>query len=149
MDAVQHTTTLHTYRKTFITSESSEKLKLALKKNIRNHQTFYNLGDKVFYKQDNLPQWKGLAKILGKNRPVLTLRHGAGYVKAHICRVQLTNHKKLKILHRKNQMKQQKNQTMLITTRRLKKLNHQVMKIMMMTMTIQHWTILQEEQLMA
>ena len=102
MDAVQHTTTLHTYRKTFITSESSEKLKLALKKNIRNHQTFYNLGDKVFYKQDNLPQWKGLAKILGKNRPVLTLRHGAGYVKAHICRVQLTNHKKLKILQEKS-----------------------------------------------
>ena len=46
-------------------------------------------------------------------------------------------------------MKQQSNQAMLITTRRLKKLNHLVLKIMMMTMTIQHWTILQEVQLMA
>ena len=68
-----------------------EKIKLALKKNIRNYQRFYELGDEVYYKQDSSSQWKGPAKVLGHDGPVLFLRHGARYIKAHICRVQLTS----------------------------------------------------------
>ena len=44
LDVAQHVTTLHTARILFTSFESSEKLKVALQKNIRNYQTFYNLG---------------------------------------------------------------------------------------------------------
>ena len=67
------------------------KIKLALKKNIRNYQKFYELGDEVYYKQDSSSQWKGPVTVLGQDRPVLFLRHETRYIKAQICRVQLTS----------------------------------------------------------
>lgn len=44
VDVAQHVTTLHTARILYISFELSEKLKVALQKNIRNYQKFYNLG---------------------------------------------------------------------------------------------------------
>ena len=82
---------IHAARKAFITSEASEKIKLALKKNIRNYQRFHELGDYDYYKQDSSSQWKGPAKVLGQDGPVLFLRHKTKYIKAHICRVKLTS----------------------------------------------------------
>ena len=63
--------------------------KVALKKNIRNYQR--ELGDHLYYKQDSSSQWKGPAKVLGFDGPVLFLRHGATCIGAHICREQLTS----------------------------------------------------------
>ena len=74
-----------------IISEASGKIKLVLKKNIRNYQRFYELEDEVYYKRDSPSQWKSPAKVLGQDGPELFLRHSARYIKAHICRVQLTS----------------------------------------------------------
>ena len=61
VDLAHHISAIHATRKAFITSEASEKIKLALKKNIRNYQRFYEQGDEVHYKRDSSSQWKGPA----------------------------------------------------------------------------------------
>ena len=52
VDSAHHISAIHAARKGFIASESSEKIKLALKINIRNYQRFYELRDEVYYKRD-------------------------------------------------------------------------------------------------
>ena len=49
-----------------------------------------------------ISQWKGPAKILGQDGPELFLRHGARYIKAHICRVKLTSPLKSKHSEKKD-----------------------------------------------
>ena len=56
VDLAYHISAIHAARKAFIASESSEKIKLALMKNIRNYQRFYELGDEVYYKRDSSSQ---------------------------------------------------------------------------------------------
>ena len=81
-------TALHAARKAFIESESSNKLKTALRKNTRSFFNTYNIGDEVFYKRNDSPEWKGPGKVLGQDGSVLFIRHGSRYVKVHLCRVQ-------------------------------------------------------------
>ena len=52
-------------RKAFIESESSERLKRALRHNVRssNNQKYYT-GDVVFYKRNDSKRWKGPAKVI-------------------------------------------------------------------------------------
>ena len=42
----------------------------------------------VYYKRKDSPEWKGSAKILGPDSPVLFLHQGTRYIKANVCRVQ-------------------------------------------------------------
>ena len=42
----------------------------------------------VYYKHKDSPEWKGSAKILGPDSPVLFLHQGTRYIKANVCRVQ-------------------------------------------------------------
>ena len=56
-----------------IAAESSKKLNRAIKRKTRNFQRFYQIGDEVYYKRDTSDQWKGPAKVLGQDGPVLFL----------------------------------------------------------------------------
>ena len=85
-----HLAALQTARKAFIAVESCEKIKRALRKQTRQSCAFYQIGDAVFYKRDDNQRWKGPAKVLGQDGPVVFLRHGSRYIKAHTCRVQHT-----------------------------------------------------------
>ena len=84
-----HIATLHSARRPFIACQSSEKIKQALRNNIRSSGQIYNIKDEVHYKHGNSPKWKGPAKVLGQDGPVVFLRHGTRHIKAHVCRVQL------------------------------------------------------------
>ena len=83
-----HTATLHSAQRAFIACESSEKIKRALQNNIYPSGQVYNIKDEVYYKCDNSPKWKGPAKVLGQDGPVVFLHHGTRHTKAHVCRVQ-------------------------------------------------------------
>ena len=77
-------------RKADIESESSERVKRALKHNLRttnNHK--YVSGDIVFYKRNDTKKWKGPAKVLGTDSQQVLLKHGGSYVRVHSCRVML------------------------------------------------------------
>ena len=66
--------------------ESSNKTKLALKKNIGNYGQFAEINEMVYCKYS--AEWKGPAKVLGRDGPVLFLHQGTKYKKARVCRVQ-------------------------------------------------------------
>ena len=85
-----HIATLHSAWRAFIAYESSEKIKRPFRNNIRSSGQIYNIKDEVYYKRSNSPKWKGPAKVLGQDGPVVFLRHGTRHIKAHVCRVQST-----------------------------------------------------------
>ena len=78
-------------RKAFIQSESSEKLKRALRHNVRscNDLKVY-IGDSVYYKRNNSKRWKGPGKLLGQDGQQILIKHGSNYVRCHPCHVTLT-----------------------------------------------------------
>ena len=49
------------------------------------------MGEEVYYKRDDNNQWRGPGRVLGQKGPVVFVRHGSRYVKAHICCVQLAS----------------------------------------------------------
>ena len=53
-DIITHLTALHAARKSYIESESCNKLKTALRKNVRSSSNvMYEIGDEVFFTRDN------------------------------------------------------------------------------------------------
>ena len=86
---VKHINALHSGRKAFIQSESSEKIKRAFRNNVRPSGKQYSINEEVYYKREDSQKWKGPAKVLGQDGPVISLRHGTCYIKAHVCRVQV------------------------------------------------------------
>ena len=89
-ELVEHIATLHAARRAFLIAKSSNKLKVAMRKQTRQSGHIYSIGDEVYHNRDNSNMWKGPSKVLGQDGPVVFLRHGSHYIKAHVCRVQLT-----------------------------------------------------------
>ena len=90
-DAVsQHLWAMGAARKAFIESESSEKLKRALRHNLRtkNNAKFFT-GDSVYYKRMDCKKWKGPGKVIGHDSQQVLIKHGGTYVRVHPCRVVL------------------------------------------------------------
>ena len=70
---------LHAARQAFIKNESSEKLKIALRKKVRNNTSkIFQIGDSVYYKKDaDTLAWRGPAKVIGVDGSCVVVRHGA------------------------------------------------------------------------
>ena len=60
----KHLAGLHAARKAFIESESSVKIKRALRHKIRTNGINFEPGDKVFYLRDRCYRWLGPAKVI-------------------------------------------------------------------------------------
>ena len=81
---------LHASRRAFLASESSEKLRRALKHNIRTSGNIkYVTGDKVYYKRATETRWRGPAVVLGQDGQQVLVKHGGIYVRVHPCRLSL------------------------------------------------------------
>lgn len=81
----KHLNTLYASRKAFIQSECSERIRRALRHQIRSSGTEFQTGDKVYYQRDG--QWKGPGKVLGQDGKVVFVRHGNVYVRVSPCRL--------------------------------------------------------------
>lgn len=90
-DIASHISALHAAWRAFIASESWNKMKLAMHKNIRKSGAVFNIGDEVFYKWDDRLIWKGPRRVLSQDGLVAFIWHNSHYIRAHFCRVQLTN----------------------------------------------------------
>ena len=77
-------------REAFIRAESSERIKRALKRNVRAgaHNKFFS-GDLLFYKRNDSRKWKGPGRVIGSESSNVLIKHGAHYVRVHVCRVLL------------------------------------------------------------
>ena len=89
-----HLAALHGARHAFLQAESSEKIKRALRHNLRSYQNVsYCSGDRVYYKRNDSNEWKGPATVLGRDGQCVLIRHGGFYVRVHPCRLMITNDK--------------------------------------------------------
>ena len=79
---------LHKARQNFVKSESSERIKRALRHNVRTYSEMeYCPGEKVYYKCKNCKGWRGPAKVLGKEANFVLIRQGASYYRCHPCQL--------------------------------------------------------------
>ena len=76
--------TMNSARKAFIEAECSEKIKRALKHTVRscNDAVFEN-GDKVYYKRNNNPRWKGPGCVIGQDGKNVLIKHGGETIRVH------------------------------------------------------------------
>ncbi|VDI58470.1 Hypothetical predicted protein [Mytilus galloprovincialis] len=96
----KHLVGLHEARKAFIAAESSEKVRRALRKQIRPSGEKFKNGDKVFFLRDN--QWKGPGWVIGQDNVVVFVRYGGTYVRVHESRIKrdIDVERKQKIIHK-------------------------------------------------
>ena len=79
-------------RKAFIESENSEKIRRALRHNIRpSSSNKFVTGDIVYYKRNDSKKWKGPGTVIGRDTQQILIKHGGTYVRVHPCRVMLEN----------------------------------------------------------
>ena len=83
---------LHAARENFIKSENSDKIKKALRHNVRTYaEVHFSPGDKVFYKRRKDKRWQGPAKVLGKETNFVLIRHGAAFYRCHPCQLRMAD----------------------------------------------------------
>lgn len=83
----EHISALHASRKAFTEAESSERIRRALRKQLRPTDDMYVTGDKVFYKRADCPEWKGPGVVIGQDGAVVFIRHGGTLVRVHQSRL--------------------------------------------------------------
>jgi transposase InsO family protein len=86
----KHISALHATRKAFLEAESSEKIRRALRKQIRPSGDNYVTGDRVYYKRPDSVKWKGPGVVIGQDGVVVFVRHGGLCVRVHQCRLRRT-----------------------------------------------------------
>ncbi|PIK34739.1 hypothetical protein BSL78_28435 [Apostichopus japonicus] len=77
-NVLQHLNALHAARRAFTKAESSERIRRALRHNVRVSEMAFLPGDRVFYKRDESNRWRGPGKVIGQDGKVVfvePLRH--------------------------------------------------------------------------
>ena len=83
----KHLSALHSSRRHFIEAETSAKIRLALRKQVRCNGDACMDGDSVYYKREKDDRWKGPAKVLAREGKILHLSHGNTTTKVHESKV--------------------------------------------------------------
>ena len=72
--------------KNFIKVESSERIKRALRHNVRTYcEENYQNGGEVSYKRRAVKDWKGPATVLGNEGNFVLIRHVSAFYRIHPC----------------------------------------------------------------
>ena len=81
----QNMEAIHSSRKHFVMAESSDKIRKALRHNVRTYtDVVYENGDRVYYRRKNFKGWKGPAVVLGKDGQFVLVRHGGAYYRVQL-----------------------------------------------------------------
>ena len=83
---LKHLNALHSARRAFTKAESSDRIKRALRHNVRACEETFFPGDRVFYKRDDNNRWRGPGKVIGQDGKVLFIKHGSQLVRVATCR---------------------------------------------------------------
>ena len=78
----QHLNAMHAARKGFIQAESSEKIRRALRHQIRPSGRNFTQGELVYFKRDDDKEWKGPGTVIGQDGKVVVVRNGSFVVKS-------------------------------------------------------------------
>ena len=76
---------LHVARQEFVKFESDERIKRALRHNVRNTciDSLEN-GDEVYYKRNDENEWRGPGIVIGRDGKTVIVKHGGRVVKVHV-----------------------------------------------------------------
>ena len=74
---MRHLNALHATRQAFVTTESSLKLKLALRKQTRQARDFFEPGSEVYFKRNIDQKWRGSGIATGQDGAVVFNRQGS------------------------------------------------------------------------
>ena len=75
---------LHAMRKSFIEAEACEKIRWALRSNVRTYaEKEFVMSDTVYYRRQNWKGWHGSAKVLCKEDQCILIRHGRAFYRMH------------------------------------------------------------------
>lgn len=83
----KHISALHVARKAFAEAECSERIRRALRKQVRRTDEKYEQGDKVYYKRVDCPEWKGPGVVIGQDGAVVFVRHEGTCIRVHHLRL--------------------------------------------------------------
>ena len=86
----KHLNASHSARKAFIAAETSEKIRRALRHNIRGTGITFQSGDLVYFKKENQNEWKGPATVIGQEGKTVILKYGSYIIRVHETRIQET-----------------------------------------------------------
>ena len=82
---------MHAARKAFIQKESSEKIKGALRHNVRTgNDSVYKNGGKVYFKRNN-NKWNGPGTVIGQEHKQVLIKSGSEVVRVHTSRTMHVN----------------------------------------------------------
>lgn len=87
----KHLNALHASRQAFIKAEASERVRRALRYQIRPNGNYFQCGDDVYYKRDGYEEWKGPGKVIGQDGKVVIIKHGNQCVRVHSSRITKTS----------------------------------------------------------
>ena len=80
---------MHKARESYIRAESSERIKRALRHNVRQSVIEdLECGASVYYKRNEDTKWRGPAKVLGIDGKQVIVKHGGICIRVHTCRLQ-------------------------------------------------------------
>ena len=95
---------IHAARQAHIRSESCEKVRRALRHNIRTSgEVKYVTGDKVYFKRADSKRWRGPAVVLGQDGQQVLVKYQGNYVRVHPCRVSLVSDTIIGLSNEKNE----------------------------------------------
>ena len=81
---------MHDARQAFIKSESDEKLRRALRHQVRiSSEVKYVTEDELYYMKQTDEYWKGPATVIGQENQQVLIKHGSTYHRMHPCRLRL------------------------------------------------------------
>ena len=92
-----HIKAIYEARRAFVESESSERIRRALRHKVRSVERDYQLGQWVYYKRDGKGnRWHGPAKVIGKDGSTIFIKHQNSFLRVASCRLQPTEEEMLK-----------------------------------------------------
>ena len=91
---VKHLNALHAARRAFTKAESSDRIKRALRHNVRANEESFCSGDTVFYKRDDNNRWRGPGRVIGQDGKILFIRHGSQLIRVFTCKAIKTDNSK-------------------------------------------------------